>query len=452
MTFIPKGETDGQSASISRQAQELRPLNLSNTDNKIIALILNDKLAELAQLIVSGQQRGFIKGRHIDDNILQLEAAAIVHSLTNIKRAAMVLFDFSAAFPSVSHRWIFKVLEHMQIPSNIIHAIRELYKNSTASICINNVAYFTIGIYSGIKQGCPLSGTIFALAIDPLLRTIVLHNTFHSITLTAFADDIGISVADLFRILPIVFRIVVLWKKVSALGLNYGKCIIAPLWRGSHAPIRLWLNEMLPAFASVQIEKYAKYLGIYIGPDAHLHQWDSNASILLKRAGDAALRTNGFNDKLRHYRTHGISTILYKAQFAHPNNAMRLAAKRAGQLICSAPWFAIPPDLLHGLRHINMPLEVPNIDIIAKAAQIRLVATSATFNDATSAIDEAYQSEDCILAPPLQRWYKNSIIYTLRATWDAHYKIHNIRPLMTHNQLHGRQRKLYNIIDRKATK
>ena len=99
-----------------------------------------------------------------------------------------------------------------------------------------------------------------------------------------------------------------------------------------------------------------------------------------------------------------------------------------------------------------MPFEVPNIDIIAKAAQIRLVASSATFNDATSAIDEAHQSEDCILAPPLQSWYKNSIIYTLRATWDAHYKIHNIRPLMTHNQLHGRQRKLYNIIDRKATK
>ena len=198
MTFIPKGETEGQSASISRQAQELRPLNLSNTDNKIIALILNEKLAELAQLIVSGQQRGFIKGRHIDDNILQLEAAAIVHSLTNIKRAAMVLFDFSAAFPSVSHRWIFKVLEHMQIPSNIIHAIRELYKNSTASICINNVAYFTIGIYSGIKQGCPLSGTIFALAIDPLIRYLLAASVLGSMQITAYADDLAIVIANLF--------------------------------------------------------------------------------------------------------------------------------------------------------------------------------------------------------------------------------------------------------------
>ena len=48
---------------------------------------------------------------------------------------------------------------------------------------------------------------------------------------------------------------------------------------------------------------------------------------------------------------------------------------------------AIPPDILHELRHLHFPLEIPDISIIAKAAQIRLIATPATYNLAITMVD-----------------------------------------------------------------
>ena len=50
-------------------------------------------------------------------------------------------------------------------------------------------------IESGIIQGCPLSGSIFAMAVDPFLR--LLQKTLPSSTNRAFADDIATIVQSL---------------------------------------------------------------------------------------------------------------------------------------------------------------------------------------------------------------------------------------------------------------
>ena len=95
----------------------------------------------------------------------------------------------------------------MNIPSHIINAIHALYNNCTATINLNNAAAGDIPIRTGIEQGCPLSGSIFAIAVDPLLRVIVLRCTFRNITLTALADDIGIVLANIFLQLPPVLHL-----------------------------------------------------------------------------------------------------------------------------------------------------------------------------------------------------------------------------------------------------
>ena len=44
-----------------------------------------------------------------------------------VKQGAMIFFDFATAFPSISHDWIFIVLEHMHLDDNVISLIRLLY-------------------------------------------------------------------------------------------------------------------------------------------------------------------------------------------------------------------------------------------------------------------------------------------------------------------------------------
>lgn len=49
--------------------ENFRPIALANFQFKIISKVLADRLAKIAQKIISPQQRGFIKGRHISDCI-----------------------------------------------------------------------------------------------------------------------------------------------------------------------------------------------------------------------------------------------------------------------------------------------------------------------------------------------------------------------------------------------
>jgi hypothetical protein len=80
---------------------------LSNTDNKIVALAINGRLSALCQTTVAAQQRGFVAGRHIEDNLFQLEASAIALGASNHRTAAAIFFDFTTAFPALAHAWMF---------------------------------------------------------------------------------------------------------------------------------------------------------------------------------------------------------------------------------------------------------------------------------------------------------------------------------------------------------
>jgi hypothetical protein len=71
MVFIPKGEVDGDHIAIARTPSATRPITLSNSAAKLIALAVNDGLSILAQRTVLDRQRGFVRGRNILDNIIE---------------------------------------------------------------------------------------------------------------------------------------------------------------------------------------------------------------------------------------------------------------------------------------------------------------------------------------------------------------------------------------------
>ena len=100
-------------------------------------------------------------------NVLKIEAQALAWSASCAKSAAILLFDFAAAFPSIAHQWIFYVLEHMALPQGFLNVIRQLYTDCKSFITLCGQRFQSLLIESGIKQGCPLYTTIFAAAADP---------------------------------------------------------------------------------------------------------------------------------------------------------------------------------------------------------------------------------------------------------------------------------------------
>ena len=170
LAVLPKGSESDDSAGISRAPDATRPLSLGNTDAKIFALMIKVKLDKMIGDWASLSQRGFIQGRLMLENILDTETWCVQQSVTT-RTAALLLFDFSAAFPSLGHKYLWMILEACGIPNQIIRAIQALYGNNLHWLKYAGSLFRSFIIRSGVKQGGPLSAPLFVIAVDTILRT-----------------------------------------------------------------------------------------------------------------------------------------------------------------------------------------------------------------------------------------------------------------------------------------
>jgi hypothetical protein len=196
---------------------------LSNTDNKLLAALINYKLNLLAATTATPQQRGFVRGRSLVDNVLEVEAMAIHLHRHYYEKSGVALFDFSAAFPSLSHKWLFAVLQRMGIPPNICKVLRQLYTGCRMNIIFGGVGGISFEVNAGIKQGCPASGSLFALALDPFLRMMMASIPPRLSTVVAFADDLAVVLLHLFAGLRTLQPIFALLFQATGLALNLKK-------------------------------------------------------------------------------------------------------------------------------------------------------------------------------------------------------------------------------------
>ena len=199
LVFIPKGDPGAGGVGVQARPGDLRPLSLSNADQKLVALAINISLSRICESVVHDSQRGFRKGKVITDNVIELEARIMKELYTGARCPALLLIDIKAAFPSVAWDWLWHVLDLMVCPEWLVCAVKALYVGSSAQLAAGGLRGVLISITSGIKQGCPMSGSLWCLIFDPIIRALV-ELVGEDGSLSAFADDIGISVGDIIRI------------------------------------------------------------------------------------------------------------------------------------------------------------------------------------------------------------------------------------------------------------
>ena len=79
--------------------------------------------------IADKRQKGFIRGRHGGDNILELTNS--FYKKLNAQQQHYYLFiDTAKAFDSLDHKYLFSVLDHIGLPSWVINVVRGLMTNS----------------------------------------------------------------------------------------------------------------------------------------------------------------------------------------------------------------------------------------------------------------------------------------------------------------------------------
>lgn len=120
----------------------------------------------------------------------------------------------------------------MGLRAFLIAIIRMLYHDLRADFVYGGTVVTTIALHSGVRQGCPLSGTIFALSLDPFIRWYLSRSVFAGFHIFLYTDDLANAFRDVYRQFPLILRALLHWRRASGLSLKPSKCVVPPLWAG----------------------------------------------------------------------------------------------------------------------------------------------------------------------------------------------------------------------------
>ena len=357
LVFIPKGDSGG-SAGVQARPGDLRPLSLSNADQKLLALAINSSLNMICEGVVHPSQRGFRRGKLVTDNVLELEARVIKELYLGARHPAMLLLDIKAAFPSVAWELLWFVLDAMDCHKWLFSAIRALYVGSSAVLAAGRMRGGSIDVTSGIKQGCPMSGSLWNIIFDPVIRCL-LEALGTCGSLSAFADDIGIATGDVITVLSRVVPVLGSVQAATCLTLNWGKTFLVNFSRFSVFKIRNLIEEVAPLALRIVICKFAKYLGFIVGPGAGEHEWTAPCSKLLCRARHVKTLGLSLVESIAAFCVFAFSVVRYSLQLLGCSPVLEWHFGLALDITTSSPRFAMGEGVLTSLRRLGLPLEVP---------------------------------------------------------------------------------------------
>ena len=206
----------------------------------------------------------------------------------------------------------------------------------------------------GVRQGCPASGFLFAMAFDPIFRwlqeSIIPRNVdnleFLQPAQCAYADDLAIassSFRELMFALAPAFRSI---DCIAGLNLNYRKCCWVQNGTKKRESLRTWISENCEEFREMQIVRHAKFVGTMIGPHGHLHRWTAARKKFVQRVMKINASTKSLVERLCDFKIYAISVLSFIGSVCAPDKATLTAENHGLQCTTAGPYNAITSSLL----------------------------------------------------------------------------------------------------------
>jgi hypothetical protein len=144
-----------------------RPISLCNTSYKILTKIIANRLKTILPHIIPENQGGFIKGRHITNNILLVQEA--LHSSILRKDKGMIIkLDLANAFDRVNHSFLFEVMKKFGFDQAFVSWIKACIGSPWIAPMVNGRVTKFFQASRGLWQGCPLSPLLYAIQASVL--------------------------------------------------------------------------------------------------------------------------------------------------------------------------------------------------------------------------------------------------------------------------------------------
>ena len=175
-----------------------RGVTLLSIPGKVLSSVLLYRLRDAVDERLRENQAGFRKSRSCCEQIFTIRN--IIEQCVEFQQEVHINFvDFKKAFDSVHRDSLWKIVATYGIPERFINIMKDVYRNSSCCVKMQegNTEYFNIE--TGVRQGCILSPFLFTLVIDFIMRKAV-DGSGHGIRWQQdlvladldFADDIAL--------------------------------------------------------------------------------------------------------------------------------------------------------------------------------------------------------------------------------------------------------------------
>jgi hypothetical protein len=139
-------------------------------------------------------------GKSISDAVATVRDA-IAYAEVSRTPLCVLSLDFAEEFDKMSHTYLFEILRSYGFCDRFLERVRMMYTKAVSVVQINGHMSGPLPIGCSIRQGCPLSMTLFALCMNSLiqcleenLQGVRFNRGQQKVTVVAYADDITILV------------------------------------------------------------------------------------------------------------------------------------------------------------------------------------------------------------------------------------------------------------------
>ena len=155
-----------------KDCKNWRGITLLPVVSKILGRVLIDRIRAGTDCKLRKEQAGYRSNRSTIDQIFILRN--IIEQCNEWQAPLYVNFiDFEKAFDSIHRESLWKIMKAYGIPDKIIAIVQTLYQDFECAVIDGNEITEWFKIKTGVKQGCNMSGFLFLLAIDWVMKRTV---------------------------------------------------------------------------------------------------------------------------------------------------------------------------------------------------------------------------------------------------------------------------------------
>jgi exonuclease III len=236
---MPRAVLDGLITSLHKTGdrtnpEQYRPITLLNTDYRVLAKVLANRLLRCMGTLISPEQSAFVRGRHIGNGVMLLQLLPHVMARQRHAGAVVAFMDFKKAYDTVNRAFLLRILSEFGVGAGFIKWVSMLLSDTRALAVVNGFFSSKAHFGAGVRQGCPLAPLLYLFVAESLLRFLKdqehlgLVVAGRKLLANQFADDMQVFLHSV-RAVPNLVQAMHVFEQASGQALNHGKSSLLPI-------------------------------------------------------------------------------------------------------------------------------------------------------------------------------------------------------------------------------